>query len=453
MNFQKLLMLAIGAAFLLTSAGKPIATANEIGEVKENVTQQVMRLANLASDEEETEDPEEILSRAIANYKKEFDDYINITALNVDDKEDINLPDFDINYVAPTYAEVMKEYQANLEASLTPIQLEKYDLLRQRDYNFDKYVALNQNKYTDLNVSTKYNHAVTTAVVTTALVGILSGAGLTQAAISAFTSAVGTLSTAISTAWIPIVGWVLAVSPAVGALIALTVIIVQYWDEICSVINVIKNWFLEQFNAFADLINSYFSDAVAQGEKSKVAGREKIGDKDITWVSKIVKTGAAATFLDLLRRVNNSAVLMRNVKKYYDEADGNYYMSFWEFEELVSTEFVMDNNVYDLGVSTYTWYNNTARKLMINGTKLLENITYNELGQPYEIGYHNFLKTEEHTLNGFNHYHVFEYQQFKDGTFGYDEVKKGSIRKAHSFFGLMYLRWPNGTIETYPTNP
>lgn len=67
----------------------------------------------------------------------------------------------------------------------------------------------------------------------------------------------------------------------------------------------------------------------------------------------------------------------------------------------------------------------------------------------YEIGYHNFLKTEERTLNGFNHYHVFEYQQFKDGTFGYDEVKKGSIRKAHSFFGLMYFRWPNGSIETF----
>lgn len=62
-------------------------------------------------------------------------------------------------------------------------------------------------------------------------------------------------------------------------------------------------------------------------------------------------------------------------------------------------------------------------------------------------------ETEERTLNGFNHYHVFEYQQFKDGTFGYDEVKKGSIRKAHSFFGLMYFRWPNGSIETFPTNP
>ena len=135
MKFKKLLMLAIGTAFLFTNAGKPIAIANEIGEIKENATQQVMHLANLASDEEETEDPEEVFSRAIEDYKEEFDDYINITALNVLDKEDVNLPNFDINYIAPTYAEVMNEYQINLEASLSPIQLEKYDLLRQRDYN------------------------------------------------------------------------------------------------------------------------------------------------------------------------------------------------------------------------------------------------------------------------------------------------------------------------------
>lgn len=283
MKFKRLFLLAIGAVFLLTSAGKPIATANEIGEIKENVTQKVMRLANLASDEEETEDPKEIFSRAIEDYKEEFDDYINVTALNVIDKENVTLPDFDINYVAPTYADVMNEYQINLESSLTPVQLDKYELLRQGDYNFDKYVVLNQNKYLDLTIPPKYDHITTMAVVTTALVGILSGAGLTQAAISAFTGAVSTLSAALSTAWIPIVGWVLAVGLAVGALIALTVIIVQYWDEICSVINDIKNWFLEQFNAFADLINSYFDDAIAQGETSTIAERQVIDGKEITW--------------------------------------------------------------------------------------------------------------------------------------------------------------------------
>ena len=99
MKFKIQFLLAIGAAFLLTSAGKPIATANEVGKIKENVTQQVMRLANSAGNEETTEDPQEIFSRAIEDYKEKFDNYINITALNVLDKEDINLPNFDINYV------------------------------------------------------------------------------------------------------------------------------------------------------------------------------------------------------------------------------------------------------------------------------------------------------------------------------------------------------------------
>ncbi|MDD5932850.1 MAG: hypothetical protein PUC70_01015 [bacterium] len=266
MRLKRLLMFAIGSAFLLTSAGKPVAIANEINKINENVTQKVMRLVNSVSDEEDTEDPEEILIRAIEDYKEEFDSYIDITGLNVDVKESITLPEFDINYVAPTYAEVMHEYQLNLEASLTATQLMRYDDLRRADFNFDKYVALNQNKYLDLTVPPKYEHVTTMAVVTTALVGMLSSAGLTQAAISAFTGAVSTLSAAISTSWIPFIGWALAVGLATGALIALTVIIVQYWDEICSVINDIKNWFLEQFSAFADLINSFL---MMQKPKSK----------------------------------------------------------------------------------------------------------------------------------------------------------------------------------------
>ena len=158
MNIKKLFMLAIGAVFLLTSAGKPIAVANEVGEIKENVTQQVMRLANVLSDEEETEDPEEIFSRAIEEYKDEFDNYIDITGLNVDAKESITLPDFDINYVAPTYANVMHDYQVNLESSLTAIQKTNYDYLIRNNYDFDRYATLNNNnnnnnKYTDFELN------------------------------------------------------------------------------------------------------------------------------------------------------------------------------------------------------------------------------------------------------------------------------------------------------------
>lgn len=445
MKFKRLFLLAIGAAFLLTSAGKPIATANEIGEIKENVTQQVMRLANLASDEEETEDPEEIFSRAIENYKEEFDDYINITALNVEQKELVALPNFDINYIAPTYADVMNEYQINLEASLTPIQLEKYDLLRQRDYNFDKYVALNQNKYLDLTIPPKYNHVTTMAVVTTALVGILSGAGLTQAAISAFTGAVSTLSAAISTAWIPIAGWVLAVGLAVGALIALTVIIVQYWDEICSVINDIKNWFLEQFNAFADLINSYFDDAIAQGEESTVAERQTIAGKEITWVDANMTRDVAISIATDLRRNSNDVLLMKNIS-----FPRTNEMNWWVPTAYVDVSFVTQNKLCQAPYyfSTYTWYNNTAKKMLYDSTPSYSN--YGGYGYN-NLVYHKFTNMTR-AVYGWNHYHVGKYNPTTGKASTYSN--SDPIHAVHSFFGLTYIRLANNQgFVSYPANP
>lgn len=445
MKFKRLFLLAIGAAFLLTSAGKPMATANEIVGIKENVTQQVMRLANLASDEEETEDPEEILSKAIEDYKEEFDDYINITALNVEQKELVTLPNFDIDYIAPTYAEVMNEYQINLEASLTPIQLEKYDLLRQRDYNFDKYVALNQNKYLDLTIPPKYNHVTTMAVVTTALVGILSGAGLTQAAISAFTGAVGTLSAAISTAWIPIVGWALAVGLAVGALIALTVIIVQYWDEICSVINDIKNWFLEQFNAFDDLINSYFNDAIAQGEESTIAEREIIDGKEIVWKDANMTRDVAISIATDLRRNSKSVLLMKNIS-----FPRQNEMNWWIPTGYVDVDFVTKNKLceYPYYYSTYTWYNSTAKRMLFESTPSYSN--YGNYGYK-NLVYHKFTNMK-YAVYGWNHYHVGKYDPIKQKAVTYPEEE--DIHSVHSFFGLTYIRLANNQgFVSYPANP
>ncbi len=440
MKVKRFFMLAIGAAFLLTSAGKHVVVANEINKINENVTQQVMRLANSVSDEEETEDPEEIFSRAIEDYKEEFDSYINITALNVEDKEDVTLPNFDINYIAPTYGEVMYEYQLNLEASLTATQLKSYEDLRKAEYTFDKYVALNENKYTDLNVSTKYNHAVTSAVVTTALVGILSGAGLTQAAISAFTGAVGTLSAAISTSWIPFIGWVLAVGLAVGALIALTVIIVQYWDEICSIINDIKNWFLEQFNAFADLINSYFGDAVAQGEESKVAERRKIGGRTRDFIDTEITSAVLSKIVDDCFK-NDTVYLMGHIE---DPEKGQHW---WICYDTTDVQTVIDEKLYDVGVCTYTWYNNTAKKMMAEGSCL--NGDYSLL--IYERPDNGTATVHgEKDLIGWNHYHLGQ-RVFENGKYVVKKYERRPKKWAHSMFGrLAYRENGNDEYTYYP---
>ena len=480
MKFKSIITFLFSSIISVSFSFRENTFANQVGNTKEKINTTLKRALNT---QEEINDPNVIFELAIEDYKLQFDDYINITALNVIDKENVNLPNFDSGYVAPKYYDVMFEYQKNLESSLTYEQNLKYIELQKRDYNFDRYVTLNNIKYTNLKPDLKYNHInipvnpinpitptnqifppdigimsldnqqKNAAFLTGGVVTILANAGIGQNVIAAFTAAISTLTTAISTNWLLFLGGVLAVALAVGALIALTVIIVENWDVISSIIEDIKNWFCEQFSAFSNLINAYFDDAIAQGEKSKVAGREKIGDKDITWISKIIKTGSATIFLDLLRRIDDLAVLMRNVKKYYDSKDDKYYMSYWVFEELVPTDFIKDNNVYDLGVSTYTWYNNTARDLMLNGTILLEYPTLNELGKPYQIGYHKFLETEEYTINGFNHYHVFEYRKLKDGEYKYDVVLKGPIHKAHSFFSPLFIKLSDGLIERYPTNP
>lgn len=430
MKLKKLFLLTTGAAFLLTSIGKFAATANQIAEIKENVAQQVMRLANLASCEEETENPEEIFSRAIEDYKEEFDDYINITALNVLDKEDINLPNFDINYVAPTFAEVMNEYQINLEMSLTSVQLANYESLRQKNYDLDMYIALNQSKYLDLTIPPKYEHATAVAAATTALVGILASAGLTQAAISAFTGAVSALSTAISTSWIPFVGWVLAVGLAVGALIALTVIIVQYWNEIYSIINNIKNWFLEEFNTFSDLINTYFNDAVAQGKASTISRREHIGDKDFDFVE--LKESALVDVCKKGRRNAQIFLIPKKIKgDHLDIAIGFPVDEKWckEFHVLLN------------GYSTYTWYQNTARRLILeSGTGITSNKPEIHLTNLNVEGGDKLPKF------GFSHFHNYTAAGIRDS-------KKPQVY-AHSFFGL--LKWaPNedGVAETHHDSP
>ena len=355
------------------------------------------------------------------------------------------MPDFDINYVAPTYADVMNEYQINLESSLTPVQLDKYELLRQGDYNFDKYVVLNQNKYLDLTISPKYDHITTMAVVTTALVGILSGAGLTQAAISAFTGAVSTLSAALSTAWIPIVGWVLAVGLAVGALIALTVIIVQYWDEICSVINDIKNWFLEQFNAFADLINSYFDDAIAQGETSTIAERQVIDGKEITWKDASMTRDVAISIATDLRRNGKDVLLMKNIS--FPRPNE---MNWWIPTGYVDVDFVIKNKLCQAPYyfSTYTWYNSTAKRMLYESAPSYSN--YGGYGYN-NLVYHKFTEMK-YAVYGWNHYHVGKYDPIKQKAVTYPKTEE--IHSVHSFFGLAYIRLANNEgFVSYPANP
>lgn len=158
MKHKKLLLSFAVALFTFVTLGK---NNYVIAKGEEAKTQLVRNFKKSATDIfDDTEDPEEVFRRSISGYQNDFFDYLNIAGLNVLDKEAISLSDFDINYVAPDFSQVMYDYQTNLEASLTPVQLHNYESLRSQDYYFDKYVTLNNSFYRNLNIDLKYNHPI-----------------------------------------------------------------------------------------------------------------------------------------------------------------------------------------------------------------------------------------------------------------------------------------------------
>lgn len=91
MRFINLFMIFTSYLFILTSTCKPLAISATTSKIKESVVQHLMANANLTN-VDENEDSKQILSEAINDYKKDLTKYINITALNVLDKEDVKLP-------------------------------------------------------------------------------------------------------------------------------------------------------------------------------------------------------------------------------------------------------------------------------------------------------------------------------------------------------------------------
>lgn len=489
MKAKKIWLFSLGVLTLLTSGLKDLNTAQKVETTKKDIVGSILKLSNDSSHLSSlSNDPLFVFTKALEGYKAQFDQYLDVTALNVEDKREVNLPDFNPSYIPPSYADVMYDYQSQLENKMSLSQFEKYEALRQKSYEFDKYVTLNATKYVDLNVKTKYQHTAindpllpggpkhdipllppignggmrppiqtmsATVAVTAGLSGlaaILSSAGIVQSVISAFTGAVSTLTAAITSSWIPIIGLGIAIGLAIGALVALVAIIVTNWDAISRVIDKIKAWFLNEFSLFSSLINSYFADAEAKGKESTMVGRDVIGGKEIIWQSKLIRTTADIAALEAIKKLSKTVFIMRNVKKQFDSQDGKYYLSFWWFDGVVTEDFVTANNIYDRGISTYTWFQNRARRMMKEGTILLERLTYNEYRKPYKIGYHSFFQTEKVSINGFHHYHVFE-TTGDNGKLEFKKIRdsKGPISKAHSFFGFMFFRL-SGIIEKYPKN-
>lgn len=465
MKIKKILVFALALILPLTGAGKERLVSSRVDRIKTETAQVIDHVLN--QELGETDNPDEVFTRAINGYKNEFKDYLNVTALNVQDKETVSLPDFDINYVSPEFFDVMYSYQNKLEMSLTTVQKEKYESLRKQDYNFDRYVSLNNLKYSTLDPSLKYVHDImpinptvpitpmfptinsnvtsttrAAAVATAGIVTILTNSGLGEVAISAFTACISTMTTGLSTSWIPFVGWALAVALVVGALIALTVIIVKNWDKIKTAIETIKSWFLEQFSKFSSFIESFFQDAVAQGKESTVAQRREIGGRTREFIDTEVTVTALSKIVDDCKK-NDTVYLLGHIG---DPAKGQHW---WICYDTTDSKTVIEEKLYETGVCTYTWYNNTAKRMMAFGSRLngdYSSLIYERPDEGTELVH------GERDLIGWNHYHVGK-KVIKDGSVDvvkYDEKDKTKVRWAHSMFGKLAYRNLDESYSYYP---
>jgi hypothetical protein len=300
MKINKYIVLSLVILLSFNTTSKPRLILTKNNQINNLMTNIIRKTNDLISSD--TNNPEYIFNKGIELYINEFPTYLDITGLNVLDKEEIELPNFNINYIVPEFYDIMYSYQFNLEASLDSDQLQKYERLKQLDYNFDKFTILNNIKYTNLNPNLKYVHDLKPinpitpitplnpdinndvnikSISTTAIVTILTSCDLSNMAIAAFTSAISELTTALSTSCIPLIGWALAILLVAEALLCITVIIVENWNTIKTSIDVIKDWFLEQFNTFSSCINQYFADAISKGEESTIVGRDTIGGKKL----------------------------------------------------------------------------------------------------------------------------------------------------------------------------
>ncbi|MDD7315918.1 MAG: hypothetical protein PUG55_00550 [Bacillales bacterium] len=435
MKFRRLLFPIIGFLVLITSSAKPIANANNINHLKNEGNNIVLRMANSLDNLDDTEDPNEIFSRALNEYIEEFDSYLDITGLNVFDKEAITLPDFDINYVAPEYYTIMNDYETSFQSGMSSADLIKYNNFRQNNAYFDKHITLIETKYLNLNIRPKFNPNLDIKFPliehsrSLGLMAILTSAGLSEAIISAFAGCATALSSALSSAWIPIIGWAIAVGVVVGALIALTVIIVENWNAICKVIDDIKAWFLEEFSMFTEWINSFFSDAVSKGEESLISSRATIGDKTFEFQQVQANDYAKSIAIAQTGRRNYDVFLMQYVKSSSFEI---------ALGMPVSKEFCISNKTHLLGFSSYTWYQNSARELILKA------------GTGYTSP-----SPELHLYNeGTNTAPKFAFKHFHNYTASGVRDESLLAKRTHSFFGLLYWTPNNDGIgEIHPESP
>ena len=218
----------------------------------------------------------------------------------------------------------------------------------------------------------------------------------------------------------------------VGALIALTVIIVENWSKIKTVMDEMKAWFLEEFSKFASFIESFFSDATAKGRESVISSRRQIGDKTFEFEEVLADDVSAELAMTRRAQDEQNIFLMQIVKPF----------SFQVALALpVDEDFCVRYKTHCLGFSSYTWPENVARDLILragSGYTSVKSELHLHNPNPPQLPNPNKPKLPNFA---FRHFHNFN----ADGT----RSKGDLLHWVHSFFGPLYTWSTDGIGEVH----
>lgn len=370
--------------------------------------------------------PYQTLEEAIYGYQNVFSSYLKVLSINVDDKTSINLSNYDSSYIVPSYQDIMFNRQINFESSLNSEDLTNYELLKENNEDFDKYVAMNYNKYTDLDPKTTYSHndiSPSSSVLSTGIGAILLKAGLGRTVITAFNASITTLKTALASLTVPFYGQVIASGIAIGALIAITSIIVLNWEQITTVFEEIKEYFKEEFNRLKTLIERFFSDCENKIRDSLKTSTELIGGTLFTFLT--IKSTDVESHKRIMDETDEDDILlMKSVNR------ESFEISF----EKTNFAFCVSNKTHKDGYSSYTKKESKAKSLII------------EAGTGYTSDEPEIDKsTHDGKLMVLFMYHYHNYEMINEKI---DRSENETYKKTHSFFGNLYHRINKGEDPT-----
>lgn len=392
------------------------------------ISTQVFDVHASTSDEEVTY--EEVMYEALEEVKSNLSEYLEITCLNVTDKESINLSNYDPDYVAPTDEELSNEIYNDMISELNSEGNETFMTLRYNNYDYDQFFTVVESNFIDLSLKPKYNDSPPIMEISLddpieQLGVLLTGVGLSTTAIYVLTCSAGVLGTTAPMAWcLPY-----SIPATVAALTTIVGVILINWEVICSVFTEMIDLFVECLEALEEVIVEFFDWVYSQVTVSSVAATAVIGTTTFEFTE--VKTK------DLVGTIAIAETSRRTYDVYLMQ-----YVNVDSFQiaigKPVTEDFCVQNSTHAMGYSSYTWYQNVARRLIINA------------GSGYTTSVPELHLYDASTNSGpqfaFKHFHNCDSLGIR--------IEILPMHRSHSFFGLLYYS-PNsdGQGSVHPNNP